>query len=106
MNHKYLDAFLKFHHEYPHVYSLFDRFTRDVIKMGHKHYGVEAIKNRIRWHTTVDTGEEEFKVNNNFKVFYGRLWTQQNPEYKDFFRTRKSIVDEMDLVALTKNGVQ
>ena len=41
-----------------------------------------------------------FKVNNNYKAFYSRLFMVEHPQYEDFFRTRKSNADDIDLTTI------
>ncbi len=81
-------AFFRFHRENPHVYALFDRFTRQVIARGHTHFGVAPIIERIRWETSVVTTGDIFKINNNHRAYYSRLWMRLNPEHKGLFRIR------------------
>ena len=80
--------FFRFHRENPQVYTLFDRFTRQVIARGHNHFGVASIIERIRWETGIVTTGDIFKINNNHRAYYARLWMRMNPEHRGFFRTR------------------
>lgn len=81
-------AFWKFHRENPHVYTLFDRFTRRAIAAGRTRLASKLICERIRWETAVETRGEEFKINNNHMPYYARLWMRNNPRYAGFFGTR------------------
>jgi len=61
-------------------------------KTGRKKYSSELIINVIRWHIDLDTrSTDEFKINNNFKSFYSRLFVAQNPEFRSFFEFRSKI---------------
>jgi hypothetical protein len=82
-----------FHRENPAVYDLFKRFTFEVIRAGFDHYSTEAIINQIRWHTSVVTTDWDFKINNDYKPFYSRLFMLDHPEYDEFFRLRRSKAD-------------
>ena len=63
--------FREFHAANPHVYDLFDRFTQQVISRGFDRYSADAILHRVRWHTTIETTDDEgFKINNNWAAFY------------------------------------
>lgn len=77
------------HKENPHVYRMFERFTFEAIKAGHKSLSAWLIVNRIRWETTVVTKGSEFKVSNDFIAYYARLFHALNPEHEGFFVTHK-----------------
>jgi hypothetical protein len=83
--------FWEFHDENPRVYRLFDRFTRQAIARGHDHLSADMVMHRIRWESAVETTDGEFKVNNNYSAYYGRLWMRENPGFAGFFRTRKLL---------------
>lgn len=86
--------FEEFHRAKPGVYRLFDRFTREVIVAGFRRYSADAIMHRVRWHTHIETGDVEFKLNNNYVAYYARLWMRDNPRYAGFFETRRVKGDE------------
>ena len=95
------DAVTAFHKAHPQVWILFDRFTRDRIKRGFKHYSAKAIFERVRWETDqAITADEDFKLNNNFPAFYARRWMKMNPEHDGFFRTRKQISKQAEAANL------
>ena len=83
--------FLEFHENNPRVYQLFCYFADKVIKAGHNKYSAEAIFNQIRWYTTVETNDGEYKINNDYKPYYSRMWMKQKGI--DLFYTRSSIAD-------------
>lgn len=81
--------FWDFHEQNPHVYRLFDRFTRHALERGRTNFSVSVIVERIRWETTIETDTgDKFKINNNHRAYYARLWMRDNPEHYGFFRTR------------------
>ena len=80
--------FEDFHTKNPHVYELVKHFTKQVINAGHKHYGIQTILERIRWHTMVENSGDPFKVNNNHGRYYARKFMEDHPEHEGFFRTR------------------
>lgn len=80
---------MKFHEDNPHVYELIKMYTFQAIKAGHKHYGIQTIAERVRWHTMVETQGEALKLNNNHTAYYARLFMDDHPEHQGFFRTRK-----------------
>jgi len=91
-------AFAKYHADNPHIYAMFKRFTFEAIAAGRKYFSAEAIINQIRWHTMVTTKGDCFKLNNDYKAFFSRLFAAEHPEHSDFFRFRKSKADDEDFV--------
>ena len=43
---------------------------------------------RLRWYTEIETNDPDFKLNNNHKAYYSRMYMDDFPEAKGFFRTR------------------
>lgn len=87
--------FWEFHKSNPNVYELFKRFTFELIQRGHKHYSSDAVIHRIRWHTSLETTGDGFKVNDHYPAFYSRLFHRDYPEHDAFFRKRGSVADGM-----------
>lgn len=87
--------FEKFHSENPKVYELFKYFTMQVRNAGFHKYSAEAVLNQIRWYTTIETRGDDFKINNDYKPYYSRMY--MNEHNVDIFRTRSSIADMVDL---------
>jgi hypothetical protein len=79
---------LDWHSANPQVYDLFKRFTFEAIDRGHRKLSAWLIVNRIRWETTVETSSGDFKISNNFIAYYARLFMDEHPEYRGFFRTK------------------
>ena len=80
--------FWEFHEINPHVYALFSRFAIEAAYAERRNFGVGAIFERMRWFTVIETRGEEYKLNNNYRAYYGRLWMRNNPEHDGFFSTR------------------
>ena len=102
-----------FHEAHPRVWELFNRFTRELIARDCQHGGVGNVWERIRWETIeAQTGESEFKLNNNHRAFYARRWMKINPQYgpsdpelnDGFFRKRKQISAESKAIGLPPLG--
>lgn len=72
----------------PKVYELLKKYTFQVINRGHKHYGIKAVFERVRWHTVIETTDVDFKLNNNYTAFYARKFHSDFPDYEGFFETR------------------
>lgn len=84
-----------FHEANPEVYELFKRFTFEAMNRGHQQLSAEMIINRIRWETKVVTTDADYKINNDYKPFYSRLFIVEHPQHKDFFRLRQSVADNL-----------
>jgi hypothetical protein len=80
--------FWKFHAENPHVYRLFCKFAARVLARGYSAHSARDIIHRIRWETSIETGDDEFKINDHHSPYYGRLWMRDHPQHDGFFRTR------------------
>ena len=87
--------FQKFHMENPHVYELFKKFTFQVIDRPRQHYSVSIIIERIRWETDIETNDKKFKISNNHRAYYGRLFEKDFPEHLGFFRKKPVPGDEL-----------
>ena len=85
--------FKEYHNENPHIYEFFKRYALRCIERGFKHLSAEFIFNVIRWETPIKAGDEDFKINNNAKPFYSRLFMQEYPQYEGFFKKRTSKAD-------------
>jgi hypothetical protein len=83
------ENFLEFHQANPHVYELFKKYCNAAFKSGRSHYSAYAIFERIRWHQDIETNDDlGFKLNNNHRPYYSRLYQLQFPNRAKFFRTR------------------
>lgn len=73
---------------------MFEETTLQAIKKGFKHYSAKGIFEIMRWHRGV-SGNDRFKVNNNYTADYARKFMNQYPEFDGFFRCReiKSLRD-------------
>jgi hypothetical protein len=79
-------SFWEFHVTNPRVWALFKQFTQELVARGFRHHSADAIYHRIRWETAVAAKTGEFKLNNNYRAWYGHLY---NRIYGvDFFRMR------------------
>jgi len=85
--------FPAYHKQNPKIYEGFKKYAFEAIAKGREYFSAEAIINRLRWDSLV-AGNDEFKINNNYKAFYSRMFMNENPEYRGFFRTRGSVYDK------------
>ena len=95
----------EFHKANPQVWNHFVLFTNQIISKGFANYSVNAIFERIRWEMDAkSTGENQFKINNNYRAFYARRFMKMYPQHAGFFRTREQVSESLDptnLPALT-----
>lgn len=84
------ERFEKYHERNPHIYRAFRHYAFQAIAAGRKHLGVGLIAERIRWDTVI-SGDDGFKINNNYRAFYARKFMEDYPEFKGFFRTRRQV---------------
>ncbi len=86
--------FMEYHKANPEIWEYFRRYTLRSIERGFKNLSAEFIFNVIRWETPIKAGDD-FKINNNAKPFYSRLFMKEYPQYEGFFRKRVSKADEV-----------
>lgn len=89
----YDTAFEAYHRANPQVFELFERFTYEKIAQGVTRLGAKAVAERIRWESPV-SGDDGFKLNNNYPAYYARLFMQKHPEHDGLFQTRTSKADK------------
>ncbi len=88
--------FKAFHQKNSEVYELFKTFTFRAINAGHNKLSSEMIINRIRWETSIETTDVDYKINNDYKPFYSRMFMAEHPKYNNFFQKRGSYADQID----------
>ncbi len=89
--------FSEFHTDNPQVYELFKKFTNQAIGTGRKNYSARTIFHRIRWHTDIETRSDDgFKINDHHSPYYSRMFIQDHPQHKGFFRDRM-LAEELEV---------
>lgn len=74
--------------ENPKIWLLFVKFALQAKhEKGFNHYSANGIFELIRWHTK-ESGNDGYKVNNNYRPDYARKMMKQFPEFEGFFRVR------------------
>lgn len=89
--------FLKYHADNPHIWEAFEMFALKVARSGRKRIGSAMIYERMRWYSLFETKGDEFKINNNYKSDYARLFNEKYPEFDNFFPTRERKVACVDI---------
>jgi len=80
--------FATYHSENPHIYREFEKMTFALIRAGKDHYGAKAIFEAMRFETII-SGNDDFKINNNYTSRYVRMFDKKHPGLSDFFRKRE-----------------
>lgn len=85
-----LAEFRAFHIRHPQVFSMFCQFALEKMSQGFKNYAAATIFERVRWETPLgDDGNMQFKLNNNHRAFYTRMFEARYPQYEGFLRKRQ-----------------
>ena len=77
----------EYHQRNPQVYTAFKRFTFQAIGSKRQRFSSMAVIQRMRWESMV-SGDDDFKINNNYAPYYARLFMKDFPQYEGFFETR------------------
>ena len=80
-------SFKQYHLDNPQVYSEFKRLAFQLINRGYIRLGSKQIFEVIRWQTMV-SGNDKFKVNNNYTSDYARMFELDYPIYSGYFTKR------------------
>ena len=82
-----------FHRDHPRVFNLITRYALEGVRRGRKNGSINQIFEVIRWNHEIGTDDQEFKLCNNHRAFYARLFMEEYPQYDGFFRTKPSKGD-------------
>ena len=91
---KFLDNFQKFHKRNPHIFYAVVNYT-DAQRKVRKHYSIENIIGTVRYYTDLNGEGDPFKINNNYKAYYSRMYMQYR-NCPGFFELRNSLAYEYD----------
>ncbi len=87
------DYFKIYHAENPHIYQAFSAYAMQLIAAGVTNLSAYLIYERMRWETLVG-GNDGFKLNNNYRPYYARLFMQDNPQYEGYFTLRATTAEK------------
>ncbi len=73
--------FLQFHNENPHIYGQYKAETMKILSTGREVQSFSLI-------TECHRSEKRFKISNNHTAYYARLFIEEFPQYKAFFKLR------------------
>lgn len=88
------DYFKVYHAENPHIYEAFKSYSFQLIASGTEKLSAYLIFERMRWESIV-SGKQVWKLNNNYRPYYARLFMQDHPEYEGLFTLRTTLSDMM-----------
>lgn len=77
-------AFWRFHAANPHIYLAFDAFSRRHAQRTDK-YSATRVYEEVRWEA--QKGDVSFRLSNNHRPYYARLWMRLNPQFAGFYKT-------------------
>jgi len=80
--------FQQYHNDNPQIWEQFVKFSKQTKAKGFQNYSVNGIFEIIRWHTPT-SGNDKFKINNNYRPDYARKMMSEFPEFEGFFRIRE-----------------
>lgn len=82
------EQFEQFHKDNPHVFELFKKFAYEALRAGFDTFSAYAIRERIRWFTSIETSGTPYKLSNNFTPYYARKLMRECPEFDGFFNLK------------------
>ncbi len=80
--------FKKYDQENPMIWESFKKYSFQAKEKGFDNYSAKGIFEIIRWHTGI-SGNDMFKLNNNFHADYARKMMLEFPNFNGFFRLRE-----------------
>jgi len=80
--------FKTYDEENPKIWALFVHYASQAKQKGFTRYSANGIFEVIRFHTGV-SGNDGFKINNNYRPDYARKMEEMFPEFKGFFQKRQ-----------------
>lgn len=83
------EAFLRFQKDNPQVERALVRLCRQARAKGIERLGIGRLFEVLRWEHDLNTGGEEFKLNNNYRSYYARLIMWRYPDLRGIFELRK-----------------
>jgi hypothetical protein len=100
------EAFLRFHHDNPHVYRELVTLARRARRAGADRIGIGMLFEVLRWRHTLRTGGDDFKLNNNYRSYYARLIMAHEADLEGVFELRRLHGRGPDLPETNGRGEQ
>ena len=81
--------FWEHHREHPEVWTVFERFTLEVVEAGATRIGARLIWERMRWHVRFEIkSKEPWSLNDHLVPYYARHFIEVHPEHAGLFEFR------------------
>ena len=90
--------FLAFHYKNQVLWYWIDTYALERKHQGFENYVIAGVIERARWHTDIPAEHrrgDDYKINNNYRAFYARLWHLVHPKFDGFFHTRHIPDDDL-----------
>lgn len=97
---KFIDNFQKFNIANPEIFHAIVNYSDKQRKL-RNHYSIENIIGTVRYYTDLNGEGDPFKINNNYKAYYSRMYMQYR-NCPDFFELRNSLADDYDFTSSIK----
>lgn len=82
------ESFEAFDELNPHVFDYLVRLAMQARRAGAQRIGIGSLFEKLRWDYMIQTGDFEFKLNNNFRSRYARKIMDEVPELRGMFEVR------------------
>ena len=79
------EAWKEYHRDNPRVWRIFQHFAEQALTSGRDRMGARMIGERIRWYTTIESSDAEFKINDHHWPYYARLLAGTDERFDGFF---------------------
>jgi len=96
--------FKTYHKNNPHIYDTFESITLELIGLGRTQFAVRNILGKMRWDMAI-SGNDEYKINENYSAYYGRLFEEKHPSYEGFFRKKSILPDDFSLLDYVNSDI-
>jgi hypothetical protein len=87
-------AFRTFHHANPDVYEQLVSLAQRWRTAGHQRCGIAMLYELVRWERGLETSDDQFRLNNNYRSRYARLIMLNEPDLAGFFDVRQLSSEE------------
>tara|TARA_R110000803_G_scaffold75124_3_gene139416 strand:- start:62 stop:334 length:273 start_codon:yes stop_codon:yes gene_type:complete len=75
------------------VFELFQKFAEQALSSGRDKFSARMLGERIRWYTTVETSDVEYKINDHHWPYYARLLIGTDDRFTGFFTLKDARFD-------------
>ena len=101
--------FVAHHMAHPEVWEAYELLALAAISSGRENFGIGALTEILRWDKAEEiVGEPSsgYKLQDNFRAFYARLFAHSHPEHAEMFRYKESAADYVDYERLLAGDVE